>query len=106
MFREAKEKALIITTNVFLCGSIHVEQLTLVVNFDLPVDYSGQADSKAYIRRIARTGGFRKSVVVVNFVSSDLDSKILHEIEKHFDIKIERLYTDNYLKMQEKIGDE
>jgi len=103
-FKEAKERALV-TTNVCSRG-IDVEQVTLVVNFDLPVDYSGQTDSETYLHRIGRTGRFGKSGVAINFVSSDRDMKILDEIEKHFGIKIEKLDTDNYLEMQEKIGDE
>jgi len=103
-FREAKERALVTTDVSTNC--MDLEQLTLVVNFDLPIDSSGRADSKTYLRRIGHTGGFRKSVVVINFVLNDNDSENLDEIAKHFGIKIEKLDTDNYFEMQEKIVDE
>lgn len=41
-FRDGLEKILI-TTNVLSRG-IDIEQVTIVVNFDLPVDVNGQAD--------------------------------------------------------------
>merc|ERR1712071_621269 len=46
-FREGKEKILI-TTNVLSRG-IDVEQVTIVVNFDLPVDVGGNADCETYL---------------------------------------------------------
>ncbi|KAF3861199.1 hypothetical protein F7725_001454 [Dissostichus mawsoni] len=53
-FRTGKEKVLV-TTNVCSRG-IDVEQVTLVVNFDLPVDMEGNADNETYLHRIGRTG--------------------------------------------------
>ncbi len=53
-FRDAKEKVLI-TTNVMSRG-IDVEQVTIVVNYDLPVDVNGRADCETYLHRIGRTG--------------------------------------------------
>ena len=43
-FRDGLEKILI-TTNVLSRG-IDIEQVTIVVNFDLPVDVNGEADCK------------------------------------------------------------
>lgn len=48
-FREGMEKVLI-TTNVLSRG-IDIEQVTIVVNFDLPVDMNGQADCETYLHR-------------------------------------------------------
>jgi len=53
-FRDGKEKVLI-TTNVMARG-IDVEQVSVVVNFDLPVDLQGKADCETYLHRIGRTG--------------------------------------------------
>ena len=39
---------------------IDVEQVTVVVNFDLPVDMRGNADCETYLHRIGRTGRFGK----------------------------------------------
>lgn len=55
-FRAGLEKVLI-TTNVLSRG-IDVEQVTIVVNFDLPVDQLGNADCETYLHRIGRTGRF------------------------------------------------
>ena len=44
-FRDGLEKILI-TTNVLSRG-IDIEQVTIVVNFDLPVDVNGQADCES-----------------------------------------------------------
>lgn len=55
-FRAGIEKVLI-TTNVLSRG-IDVEQVTIVVNFDLPIDQYGNADCETYLHRIGRTGRF------------------------------------------------
>ena len=53
-FRDGLERILI-TTNVMSRG-IDVEQVTIVVNYDLPVDVNGKADCETYLHRIGRTG--------------------------------------------------
>ena len=103
-FKEAKERVLV-TTNVCSRG-IDVEQVTLVVNFDMPVDMSGRADCETYLHRIGRTGRFGKSGVAINFVMHDKDMRVLREIERHFGTHITRLDTDDYNDMEEKLGDE
>ena len=62
-FRDGLEKILI-TTNVLSRG-IDIEQVTIVVNFDLPVDVSGKADCETYLHRIGRTGRFGKVTVIL-----------------------------------------
>ncbi len=81
-FREGKEKVLI-TTNVMARG-IDVEQVTMVVNFDLPVDQSGRADCETYLHRIGRTGRFGKSGVAINLVDGPRSMQVLKQIEDHF----------------------
>lgn len=81
-FREGKEKVLI-TTNVMARG-IDVEQVTMVVNFDLPVDQSGRADCETYLHRIGRTGRFGKSGVAINLVDGPRSMQVLQYIENHF----------------------
>lgn len=55
-FRAGLEKVLI-TTNVLSRG-IDIEQVTIVVNFDMPKDVEGKADCETYLHRIGRTGRF------------------------------------------------
>ncbi|XP_011923325.1 PREDICTED: ATP-dependent RNA helicase DDX19B [Cercocebus atys] len=70
-FREGKEKVLV-TTNVCARG-IDVEQVSVVINFDLPVDKDGNPDNET-----------NKSLY-----------NILNRIQEHFNKKIERLDTDD-----------
>ncbi|XP_022197640.1 DEAD-box helicase Dbp80 [Nilaparvata lugens] len=100
-FREGKEKVLI-TTNVLARG-IDVEQVTIVVNFDLPVDQSRRPDCETYLHRIGRTGRFGKTGLAINLVDSEQNMKILQEIEQHFGKKIYLLNTDDVDEI-EKLG--
>lgn len=91
-FREGKEKVLI-TTNVLARG-IDIEQVTIVVNFDLPIDQNGQADCETYLHRIGRTGRFGKSGIAINLVDEN-NLPVLKAIEKHFGKKIELLDAED-----------
>ena len=81
-FREGKSKILI-TTNVLARG-IDVEQVTIVVNYDLPVDLKGHADCETYLHRIGRTGRFGKSGLAINLVDPSRSMNVLKDIEDHF----------------------
>ncbi|XP_007477578.2 ATP-dependent RNA helicase DDX19B isoform X2 [Monodelphis domestica] len=92
-FREGKEKVLV-TTNVCARG-IDVEQVSVVINFDLPVDKDGNPDNETYLHRIGRTGRFGKRGLAVNMVDSKHSMNILNRIQEHFNKKIDRLDTDD-----------
>lgn len=92
-FREGKEKVLI-TTNVCSRG-IDVEQVSVVINFDLPLDKDGNPDNETYLHRIGRTGRFGKRGLAINMVENDHSMKVLKEIEKHFHKTISKLDTDD-----------
>uniref|UniRef100_A0A672NQ24 RNA helicase n=1 Tax=Sinocyclocheilus grahami TaxID=75366 RepID=A0A672NQ24_SINGR len=81
-FRDGKEKVLI-TTNVCARG-IDVEQVSVVINFDLPLDKDGNPDNETYLHRIGRTGRFGKRGLAVNMVDSQRSMEILKTYEKHF----------------------
>ena len=66
--------------------------MTLVVNFDLPVDLAGHADNDTYLHRIGRSGRFGKRGFAVNLVDSQHSMDILRQIERHFG---KFLYCDN-----------
>lgn len=102
-FRQAKEKVLI-TTNVCARG-IDIEQVTVVVNFDLPVDQKSRADCETYLHRIGRTGRFGKSGLAINMVDGERTMRLLREIESHFGRKIKRLDAEDVDEI-EKIGRE
>ena len=40
--------------------------MTIVVNYDLPVDVNGRADCETYLHRIGRTGRFGKHGLAIN----------------------------------------
>ncbi|XP_068997791.1 ATP-dependent RNA helicase DDX19A [Embiotoca jacksoni] len=88
-YRNGKEKVLV-TTNVCSRG-IDVEQVTLVVNFDLPVDLDGNADNETYLHRIGRAGRFGRRGFAVNMVDSEHSMDIIKQIEMHFNRKIKKL---------------
>ncbi|XP_058793590.1 DEAD-box helicase Dbp80-like isoform X2 [Phymastichus coffea] len=81
-FREGLEKVLI-TTNVLARG-IDVEQVTVVVNFDMPVDQNNKADYETYLHRIGRTGRFEKKGIAINLIDSQHSMLICRDIQNHF----------------------
>ncbi|CAF94489.1 unnamed protein product, partial [Tetraodon nigroviridis] len=91
-FRDGKEKVLV-TTNVCARG-IDVEQVSVVINFDLPVDKDGNPDNETYLHRIGRTGRFGKRGLAINMVGNT-NMNILKKIQEHFNKKIEKLDTDD-----------
>ncbi|KAH9504391.1 ATP-dependent RNA helicase ddx19a [Bulinus truncatus] len=88
-FRDGKEKVLI-TTNVSARG-IDVEQVTVVVNFDLPLTQDYKPDCETYLHRIGRTGRFGKSGIAINFVDGHRSMNTMRFIEKHFGRTISKL---------------
>ncbi len=71
----------LIATDVLSRG-IDIEQIGIVINYDLPRDYA------SYIHRIGRSGRFGKIGVAINFVS-DNDHSGLKDLENHYKIKID-----------------
>lgn len=87
-FREGLSKMLV-TTNVTARG-IDIDDVNLVVNFDLPVNPDSTPDYETYLHRIGRTGRFGKSGVAINFVDSH-SIYTMEKIQKHFGRQIEKL---------------
>jgi ATP-dependent RNA helicase len=71
-FRQANSRVLI-STDVWARG-IDVQQVSLVINYDLP------SNRENYIHRIGRSGRFGRKGVAINFVTQD-DVRILRDIE-------------------------
>ncbi|BAO38148.1 ATP-dependent RNA helicase FAL1 [Kluyveromyces marxianus] len=78
-FRSGKARVLI-STDVWARG-IDVQQISLVINYDIPDNLEN------YIHRIGRSGRFGRKGVAINFITKDEKSK-LKEIEAHYRIKI------------------
>ncbi|KAG7278640.1 hypothetical protein CRUP_031935 [Coryphaenoides rupestris] len=74
---------------------IDVEQVSVVINFDLPVDKDSNPDNETYLHRIGRTGRFGKRGLAINMVDSKFSMDVLNRIQDHFNKKIEKLDTDD-----------
>src|SRR5260370_40718576 len=72
-FRSGSSRVLITTD--LLARGIDVQQVSLVINYDLPTN------KENYIHRIGRGGRFGRKGVAINFVTTD-DVRMLREIER------------------------
>jgi ATP-dependent RNA helicase len=81
-FRNGENRVLI-TTDVWARG-IDVQQVSLVINYDLP------NNRELYIHRIGRSGRFGRKGVAINFVKSD-DIRILRDIEQFYSTQIDEM---------------
>ena len=82
IFRKG-EKRVLITTDIWARG-IDVTQISLVINYDLPLQ------KETYIHRIGRFG---RSGVAINFVVKD-ELQEIKELEKYYSIHINQLPDD------------
>jgi ATP-dependent RNA helicase DDX19/DBP5 len=89
-FRTGTARTLI-TTNVLARG-VDVLQVSLVVNYDLPVTHEEHApDCETYLHRIGRSARFGNSGIAINLVHDQKTLEILQKISKHFDKPINEL---------------
>lgn len=84
-FRSGLIKVLITTD--LLSRGIDVEQVSLVINFDLPMS------KESYIHRIGRSGRFGRKGLAINFLGR-LDVPILREIEVYYSTSVEEMPSD------------
>jgi ATP-dependent RNA helicase len=77
----------LLATDVLSRG-IDIEQIGIVINYDLPRDFA------SYIHRIGRSGRFGKIGVAINFVTNN-DHENLYALEQHYKIKIEDMPSPN-----------
>ena len=104
-FRAGKEKVLI-TTNVMARG-IDVEQVTVVVNYDLPYDVNfHRPDFETYLHRIGRTGRFGKTGLALNLVDGQRSYHNMEEIERHFGRPIQELQVDDPDAIERAVGED
>ncbi|OWB64344.1 hypothetical protein B5S29_g5419 [[Candida] boidinii] len=81
-FRLGNSRVLI-STDVWARG-IDVQQVSLVINYDLPFDREN------YVHRIGRSGRFGRKGVAINFVTNE-DIQQLHDIEQYYSIQIDEM---------------
>lgn len=77
------ESNVLITTNVLARG-VDVDNVCLVINYDVPVDKDRQPDCETYLHRIGRTGRFGRKGTAINLISDEESISVLAAIEAHF----------------------
>jgi len=81
-FRSGSSRVLITTD--LLARGIDVQQVSLVINYDLP------GNRENYIHRIGRGGRFGRKGVAINFVTNE-DVRVLRDIEQFYNTSIEEM---------------
>lgn len=81
-FRSGSSRVLI-TTDILARG-IDVQQVSLVINYDLPIDHAN------YIHRVGRSGRYGRKGVAINFLAQE-DVRAMAEIEKVYNTKIDEM---------------
>ncbi|KAG4961465.1 hypothetical protein JHK87_038098 [Glycine soja] len=81
-FRSGSSRVLITTD--LLARGIDVQQVSLVINYDLPTQ------PENYLHRIGRSGRFGRKGVAINFVTLD-DARMLSDIQKFYNVTVEEL---------------
>lgn len=81
-FRSGSSRVLITTD--LLARGIDVQQVSLVINYDLP------ASRENYIHRIGRGGRFGRKGVAINFVTTE-DVRMLRDIEQFYSTQIDEM---------------
>lgn len=81
-FRSGSSRVLITTD--LLARGIDVQQVSLVINYDLPTNREN------YIHRIGRSGRFGRKGVAINFLTES-DVRYLKDIEKFYNTQIEEM---------------
>lgn len=84
-FREGKSRVLITTD--LLARGIDVQQVSVVINYDFPLE------KESYLHRIGRSGRFGRKGMAINFIVPN-DVPMLKEIEKFYSTQIEEMPHD------------
>lgn len=84
-FRTGSTRVLITTD--LLARGIDVQQVGLVINYELP------QKKENYIHRIGRAGRYGRKGTAINFVSPN-DARFIKEIQEHFNTQIEEMPQD------------
>ena len=80
-FRDCRTRNLVTNT---LLKSFKVQQVSLILNYDLPLE------KETYLRRLGCAPRFGRKGIVINFVT-DEDAEMLQEIQKYYSTQIYEL---------------
>lgn len=81
-YRSGSSRVLITTD--LLARGIDVQQVSLVINYDMP------SNRESYIHRIGRSGRFGRKGVSINFINKN-DVKYMRDIEQFYNTQIEEM---------------
>merc|ERR1712084_99747 len=84
-FRSGSSRVLISTD--LLARGIDIQQVSLIINFDLP------SKIENYLHRIGRSGRFGRKGVAINFVTNN-DVRTMKDIERYYHTQIEEMPMD------------
>jgi len=84
-FRSGSSRILIASD--LMGRGIDIQQVNLIINYDLPTD------TAKYIHRIGRSGRFGRKGVAINFVTAG-DSEFLVKLREYYNTQIEELPMD------------
>ncbi|KAJ2785061.1 RNA helicase required for poly(A+) mRNA export [Coemansia javaensis] len=93
-FRNGDIKVLI-TTNVIARG-IDIQQVNLVINYDIPLTGDGLPDPETYLHRIGRTGRFGRTGASINFVHNAQSFEQMEAIQDALGCDIIKVPTDDW----------
>jgi len=74
----------ILLSTDLLSRGIDIQQLSLVINFDLP------RSKETYIHRIGRSGRYGRKGTAINLIT-DRDIPYMQEIEEYYDTKVSEM---------------
>lgn len=83
LFRATKTRVLISTD--LTARGIDVQQVGIVINYDLPYDH------ETYLHRIGRSGRFNKKGVAISLISSRQDRYFIRKLEQFYGIRINEM---------------
>jgi translation initiation factor 4A len=84
-FRTGSSRVLITTD--LLARGIDVQQVSLVINYELPIN------KESYLHRIGRSGRFGRKGTAINFVTPK-DASFLKEVQEYYQTEIGQLPND------------
>jgi len=100
-FRKGKVRILIATD--VLSRGIDILQVTLVINYDLPV-WEGVIDFEKYLHRIGRTARFGQKGIAVSLATDNRTEGWIKQIANHFGKPIERVEERDLMRVSRELN--